>query len=93
MTFGSDDVGCNPEALLTLPNRGRSRFGCWRLRRLLETGLEIMKEYQSELEFYIENEPGKQSYLIQITRNYPEDTENPPAGKPGNEDGGGIIIT
>ena len=41
MTFGSDDVGCNPEALLTLPNRGRSRFGCWRLRRLLETGLEM----------------------------------------------------
>ena len=59
----------------------------------LETGLEIMKEYQSELEFYIENEPGKQSYLIQITRNYPQDTENQGSEQPGNEGGGGIIIT
>ena len=59
----------------------------------LETGLEIMNEYLSELMFYMENEPGKQSYLKQITRSYPEDVENPEGGKPGSEDGGGLIIT
>ena len=59
----------------------------------LETGLEIMKEYQSELMFYIENEQGSQSYLKQITRNYPEDVENPDAGRPGTEGEGGLIIT
>lgn len=59
----------------------------------LETGLEIMKEYLSELMFYINNEPGKQSYLIQIARSYPEDAENPNTGQAGGDGESGLIIT
>jgi len=57
----------------------------------LETALEIMNEYLSELLFFIENEPGSQSYLRHITRNYPEDAENPEANPSGT--GSGLIIT
>ena len=56
----------------------------------METALEIISEYLSELKFYIENEPGKQSYLIQIARSYPEDAEKTDTGK---ESDGGLIIT
>ena len=59
----------------------------------METALEIINEYLSELKFYIENEPGKQSYLIQIARSYPEDAENPNAESSGKEGESGLIIT
>jgi len=57
------------------------------------TSLEIMNEYLSELMFYIEYEPGSQSYLKQIARSYPEDAEDPNTGKSGNEGESGLIIT
>ena len=56
----------------------------------METALEIINEYLSELKFYIEYEPGKQSYLIQIARSYPEDAEKPDTDKDGES---GLIIT
>ncbi len=56
----------------------------------METALEIMNEYLSELLFYIENEPGSQSYLIQIARSYPEDAEDTNNAQDGES---GLIIT
>ncbi len=59
----------------------------------MEIALDIMNEYLSELLFYIDNEPGKQSYLIQIARSYPEDAEKPNTGQAGNDGESGLIIT
>jgi len=59
----------------------------------METALEIMNEYLSELMFYIEYEPGSQSYLKQIARSNPEDAEDPNTGKSGKEGESGLIIT
>jgi len=56
----------------------------------MEIAHEIMNEYLSELLFYIENEPGSQSYLIQIARSYPEDVENSISSQEGES---GLIIT